>query len=378
MKLVFVSHRPFGSFLSNGFRQRVGRILYHFIRSEEVSDLIYVWWNNEPLSGLSETTNMPDDFKEVLLCESRRLQLPFARTLGLQIGLLNQYRIKRLAKKLREMADGVTWVWATDPRFCDSMWKLADRLGGRLAYDLIDNFAVMEALSQRDRERFRLGYENVMLLADRIFANNPDIGDFFQAPKEKFHYIGNGVDLETFHTARETQDPVDMQDIGHPRVGFIGVLSSITNVHLLNRVAREIPTCEVVYVGPQGDFDTSLDKRIHCLGRKPYQEIPRYVASIDVGLSVYRKCSATKYNDPQKLYEYLSVGCPVVATNAQDYARISPYVQIASTGDEFVQLVRKVIAEPDSIMMREARIQSVSSADWKCRVEEILNSLSGE
>jgi glycosyltransferase involved in cell wall biosynthesis len=373
--MVFVSNRPFSAFLENGFRQRVGRVLYHFIMSEKISKLVYVWWNNEPRFRETDMDHLPIDYKKVLLVESTRVQLPFARTLGLSIDALDRLRIKKLTNRLDILAGEMPWVWATDPRLCCQMREITDRIGGSLAYDLIDNFALVDSLSKEERELFRLGYEAVMVSADRIFANNAHTGDFFRAPKDKFRCVKNGVDWNTFHAAIGSEDPVELKNIKHPRVGFVGILSSVTDTQLLNRIAKEIPECEVVYIGPYGDESDTLNPYIHCLGKKSFQVIPQYMASFDVGLSIYRESPATRFGNSQKVYEYLSVGCPVVATNAQDYRRISSFVRVASGNDEFIQLVREALVEPNNRELCEARSQSVRAYDWRFRIDEIFNFL---
>ena len=55
-------------------------------------------------------------------------------------------------------------------------------------------------------------------------------------------------------------------------------------------------------------------KNIHLLGRKPYDELPRYVAGIDVCINPYILDDIASGCSPLKLYEYMACAKPVVAS----------------------------------------------------------------
>lgn len=56
--------------------------------------------------------------------------------------------------------------------------------------------------------------------------------------------------------------------------------------------------------------------RIVVLPRVPYDDLPPYTASADVGILLYRNdCRNNYYCAPNKLFEYMMMGLPVIATN---------------------------------------------------------------
>jgi glycosyltransferase involved in cell wall biosynthesis len=56
--------------------------------------------------------------------------------------------------------------------------------------------------------------------------------------------------------------------------------------------------------------------RIVVLPRVPYEELPAYTASADVGLLLYRNdCRNNYFCAPNKVFEYMMMGLPVVATD---------------------------------------------------------------
>jgi glycosyltransferase involved in cell wall biosynthesis len=166
-----------------------------------------------------------------------------------------------------------------------------------------------------------------------------------------------------------------MAGIPHPRVGMVGILSRETDHELLNKVAQEISECEVVFIGGGTTHSNLLHPRIRKLGMKPYDQIPAYIAALDVGLSVYRVTPATKCMDSMKVYEYLAAGKPVVATPSQEHGRKSPHVCVAADAQDFVAAVRCLVRQKRSPGESETLSQSVGMHDWSNRVSEMLNCL---
>jgi len=378
MNIVFVNMRPFSHFVANGFRQRVGRILHHFIRSDRVTGLAYIWWNEETSSARQDALPLDPMFEKVTLHEAKRRAIPLAQTLGFGQNLFRAARLRGCVRHCEELRTEPLWIWATDPRLVLPARRLADALGGQLACDLIDNFALFEDMGATRKRAYKEAYPMVAALADRIVANNVHMRAFGEMPANRFLCAMNGVDWECFHDSIVSPDPADLTAVPRPRVGFLGVLSSFTDVGLLNAVARDIPECEVVCIGPRDQSDQPLHSRIRCLGPKPYNKVASYITSLDVGLSVYRPCPATRFFDPQKVYEYLAAGVPVVATNAQDHRETSAHVRVAADETEFVRMVREALREDQRASAKEARSQSVVQHDWLGRIEQILDFLERE
>ncbi len=87
--------------------------------------------------------------------------------------------------------------------------------------------------------------------------------------------------------ASAAEEPADLRDIPHPRIGFFGGFDDyVVDFDLLEQLAREVPG------GPSGPDrrrhlpDDPVDglPNVHWLGYRPYEEIPRYGSGFDVAL----------------------------------------------------------------------------------------------
>src|SRR5690606_5358427 len=100
-------------------------------------------------------------------------------------------------------------------------------------------------------------------------------------------FLDHGVDLEHFDPTRPGREPADLRAIPRPRIGFFGTLRErLVDFDLLERLARALPDAQLVLVGdatsPMKRFEPLPN--VHWLGRRAYEEIPRYGLGFDVAL----------------------------------------------------------------------------------------------
>ena len=149
-------------------------------------------------------------------------------------------------------------------------------------------------------------------------------------PEEKILVVPNGVNAALFDPA--LHEPRRLFD-GFT-VGFVGSLLAWQGLdRLLHAVAalraEGLPICvTVVGDGPARTGWEGLARELGLLGesvrfvgRAPLDEVPAYLAGFDAGFSGQQGMKiGAMYHSPLKLYEYLSMGKPIIAT-AYDDAR---------------------------------------------------------
>jgi len=256
----------------------------------------------------------------------------------------------------KQLSDYVVWYYTPMAlSFTEQMQPAA------VVYDCMDELAAFRGAPPELLER-----EDALLQrADVVFVGGASLFESKQSRHGNIHLFPSSVDVPHFAKAREEQDePEDQSAIPHPRVGFYGVLDERLDMELLRAVAELRPEMQFVILGPIAKIsDDDLPKRLnlHYLGRKSYDELPRYLAGWDAAMLPFARNDATRFISPTKTPEYLAAWRPVVSTRIRDVA--SPYgdaglVAIADNPDEFAQALDAAVSPPP--------------AAWKAEVDRML------
>lgn len=165
---------------------------------------------------------------------------------------------------------------------------------------------------------------------------------------------------------------------------YLGLLAPYQGSDLLVRAARRIadskPNAFFLLMGFPGveqyqrqAEQLGLSDRISFPGRIPYPEAHRYLALGDI--AVAPKMSLTEGNG--KIYNYMAMGLPVVAFDAEPNREILGNLGIyARLGDEadFAAKVIELMSETERAcsLGAELRVHAVDTLSWNTRVHELL------
>ncbi len=158
--------------------------------------------------------------------------------------------------------------------------------------------------------------------------------------------------------------PLPAADAGLPRpvVGLVGQLSERIDMDILEALAGA--GVSLLIVGPhdprwEPERFAALTARpgVRHTGRVPGEEVPSYLAAIDIGLTPYTGSPFNRASFPLKTLEYLAAGRPVVSTDlpgsrwlADDLAGAgqpaSEILALAATPAGIVSAVRAMAAGP--------------------------------
>jgi glycosyltransferase involved in cell wall biosynthesis len=277
---------------------------------------------------------------------------------------------------LQRLCVGELILWFYTPMALAFAGHLQARL---TVYDCMDELSAFRgappALIERERE--------LLVRADLVFTGGFSLYEAKRELHGNAHPFPSSVDVEHFAAARQPQsDPADQASIGHPRLGFYGVIDERLDLALLDEVARLRPDWQLVLVGPVVKIDPAeLPRRdnIHYLGAKTYDELPAYLAGWDVATMPFAMNESTRFISPTKTPEYLAGGRPVVSTPIIDVVRSygdSGLVRIAADAAEFISATEAALrdaARPDLLRSKADDILGDMSWDhtWKQMKEKM-------
>lgn len=253
----------------------------------------------------------------------------------------------------------------------------------RIVFDILDDNLGFPGIAPDKHAELKRMFLEIAERAERITAVSQYLVDQTREwTGREVTYLPNGVDVDRFHTQPTGSEPADLADIPHPRLTFMGALTSWIDMRLLEKSARALPEAQFVIVGPV--FDSvdreSMDKmkqlhNVHFLGAKPFEDVARYMHASDALLLPRTYDPYSLACDPLKLYEYLATGKPVVSTRHPSAKRFSDVVFIGSDDESFIEGIVQALRRDPEIAKQQAGL--VNSLSWKTRADKLLGLLRG-
>lgn len=216
--------------------------------------------------------------------------------------------------------------------------------------------------------------------SDLTVANSHALTDYSLQHNSNSYYFGMGCNIELFNGKKSFDVPDDMQNIPHPIIGYVGVLTSLRiNTDMIKAIAKAYPSYSVVMVGPYDLLNNKneLDEfsNIYFLGKKPVSALPFYIQHIDVCINPQVINDITIVNYPLKIDEYLAMGKPVVATKTKAMEMFSDHIYLADTPEEFATLVDEAI-KSDNETLKEERIALAATHTWEIAAGKIYSAIN--
>jgi hypothetical protein len=259
-------------------------------------------------------------------------------------------------------------LWTFMPTMVELVGKLGEK---KLIYYCVDEwseFSFIDKSAIRDMERRLIQQSDLVLTtAEKLYHDKKQYN-------QNTHLIRHGVDFDHFAKALEPdlEQPEDVRDLPHPRIGFYGLIHEWIDLRLVEKMAKAHPEWSIILIGKlstDGSFLRPL-KNVHLLGQKPYSSLDAYTKSFDVGMIPFVVNELTLNVNPIKLREYLAAGLPVVSTHLPEIEPYSGVVHLADSAEEFIQGVEQALNEKDPEWIKK-RQDAVAGETWQARVDQI-------
>lgn len=238
---------------------------------------------------------------------------------------------------------------------------------------LLTVFDCMDELSL-----FRGAHPNLLRLeaellrrADVVFTGGQSLFEAKESRHPDVHLFPSSIDQAHFRQARTTsRAPADQEAIPGPRIGYFGVIDERMDFGLLAGLADARPNWQLVMIGPVVKVDRSevpVRPNLHFLGKRSYDDLPRYIAGWDAALIPFALNESTRFISPTKTPEYLAAGKRVISSPIRDV--VEPYgrlgaVQIAGTVEEFTDAIETALQEGATDQWMRDVDRLLAGASW--------------
>lgn len=226
-----------------------------------------------------------------------------------------------------------------------------------------------------ERESLLAAERETLAQADLVLAVSRALEERLKAAapnSARVHYLLHGVDCAHFEQTQHAVSAAPVARLSGPRIGYFGLIYEKLDFELLTAVAKQWSTGSLVMIGPVDSCPDEFRRlpNVHLMGAQRYEDLPAWLAGLDVLLLPYVRDEMIRQSSPLKLRECLAAGKPTVSVDIAEVRRFAPHVRVASSRDEFVAAVRQAL-EPQSASAARERQLAVACDDWNCRAVEL-------
>ena len=292
------------------------------------------------------------------------------------VGWLNQ---KLLLAKIRWATKKLDFecpiLWTFLHQTADLIGKLDESVA---VYHCVDDWpALLPMAGMGKPERICKDEKKLISRVDLVFRVSAQLLSYLKIPNTKVFDIPNGVDIDLFNPERfsdeSSQD--DMKDIPRPIIGFSGSIGKWIDIELLIQVSKRFEKESLVIIG-LNEKNPNIHKlqqlkNVHFLGMKSREEVPQYISGFDVCLMPFNRTEVGKGLLPLKMFEYLALGKPIVATSSEVLKQFEKVLYLADDKDAFVQEIENAMGDHDRTNS-DSRRKYALKYSWKNRVSDYL------
>ncbi len=313
-----------------------------------LSSVDYDWMFQRPQQLMKELSNRG---WEVIYCNkttSKNLYLD-KKSEGLTIC----HNIKQL------LAGGITAdiLWIVDPKLVTLKGAFKERL---TIYDCVDDFPLLKLQQHR-----------MLKAADIVITTSKLLCLDLKKYKKEVHLVQNGCDIGYFDNNKQLATGWRPPIAGGRVIGYIGALASWVDIGLIKELAAAYQNDNILMVGANIGYPRlPKAKNISYVGQQSYNMVPAYLNMMDATLIPFKQNQITRATNPIKMYEYLSLGKPIISSLIPEVVPYKDVIYISKNKEEFIKNVRLALEE-NSTMLQEKRRKAALNNSWRARVDDI-------
>lgn len=298
--------------------------------------------------------------------------LPFGRFLAPANRLNRLYTARKLRRWL-DLRPGPRLLWIDEDLAAPMVGRLGEVARIYDAADLDWTFTRPWNRWHLRRERRRAVSE-----ADLVLASSPCLGEALRAEGLAPVELLNACDPRHLHP-EAAKDRLS-GGVSRPVLGYVGAIGERAfDTELVACVARSRPQWSFVLAGkasPRALRVLSSLPNVHLPGTVGYDELPALLGGFDVGLIPYHWKGLVDYVFPKKLYEYLAMGKPVVATPLPALAGVGG-LHRGGTPGEFAAAIEAALEEARLPGFADRQRVVACAHSWEARGRQLRALVDG-
>lgn len=279
--------------------------------------------------------------------------------------------------KIKSIDENIETIIITHPRHIEYIPK--DLLiKCKIIYDCMDDYGKFKCGGDELIKKLEL---KTIMNVDKVivsssYLKSQILNKYSELINEKrIEVIENGVDINNFDLSKlKYLKDVNSIDIYEDKINmvYIGTVAEWFDVETIEYAAKTNSNIIINIIGPIDSISEDFKKlyryqNIKILGKRPYEEIPHILSKMDIAIMPFIVNDVVKAVNPVKIYEYLSMGMPVISVKYNETEKFGEKIYLYSNKYEFVKKIEDAMENK----FDQSRIEYAQNNTWQKRVDKL-------
>lgn len=297
-------------------------------------------------------------------------------------GPLNVYSESPDHDQLSQLKYGLRDLWlAADAKFAVNIiqhpfWiSIASSIASaRTVYDCMDHHGGFSntAIEHEHLEKILFRDSDLTIVtSDFLFDYAKDYSGRVEIIRNagEFSHFNNAITTSKYRLNNNSEKKIT--------IGYYGAIAEWFDCALISYLADRFKEYQFLLIGDDSagvGLTLGTHKNITMPGEKPYAELPKWLAEFDICLIPFKINNLTLATNPVKVYEYLSAGKPVVATELPELRQFGDLVYRARDYEAFALCLERALAESGTATgndLAQRRVSFARTQTWEHRAERL-------
>lgn len=283
--------------------------------------------------------------------------------------LLFSLQIRRILKK--KFQDHTIILWLNNPLLIFLLSKIEYNY---LVYDYQDNFGFdYDGKVAQPASTYN---EKILSKSDLVICTSKVIYDRAIKINSSSILVNNGNDYDTLTKPVPSGYSNEISNFKNPIIGYLGGIRNWIDFELLEFLIKKLDNVHFVFISliyrnARKEFFKLLhNKNVTWIKYKNQDELSAYLKRFSVGIIPFRINEFMRGVFPNKFFEYMACGVPVVTTPLPELEKFSKVIGFSLTNEEFLQNCLDAIDGKFTDKIKDyAKLAKENS--WSIKAEEI-------
>ena len=244
----------------------------------------------------------------------------------------------------------------------------------KIIYENIDNWETSLGTMFFSRDSLKMMIQQsdmIISTAKKLVEQTKEyVKKFCPNEKKEVYYLANAVDDELFDSRKTYEKPRDLIEGTKTLLYYGSLWGEWFDWDIIEKVAKSDEKITINLIGDASmipNIVEKMPKNVHFLGIKKQVELPAYLKYCDFAILPFKPGQIGDYVSPLKIFEYISMEKPVLATKLPDIEKY-PNVYDLNNTNEWIAKIKQdinIVSSQDFIMQN----------NWYSRCEEMINVL---